>query len=617
MKVWNLAQTHHIVQHPVAEAPACRLKKLAQAAIVEAGDSLSTKVLERAANTKCLRNAERDLHNLFRKEGMVIPVHPETVRLGKVDLPLIYLRTWFQYLLGAHPEYLLGGFQRDQSAQLLLTTYWDNMEHIMPDHSVFSMFDRETWSRCIPFYLHMDEGVSQRKRAILVIAAQGCFGLNTADRYREAYKLAGVRSCDDAAKCMSGAQFHCSKGSTYKSRFLFTAIPKKNYTKTNDAVYHGILRLLAEECCSLMQSGVRCNGTTYYPICMGLKGDGPALGKAGYFTRYFASMGKDRGCCHECLAGCVGIPFEDCRPVAAWVSTIGLQVPWREDRVSPLSQIPGQKESPETFYKPDPFHIYKQSLGGYFVSNSIVLISVDLGLFTAPGQSTAVQNVLDRAYADFEFFVKHEWRGKSINHVKAFTKEIFHFAKLDSYPSARFKGSDCMMLVRWLKHLVLNGPVDSDYLMRTGQNLLIQPRKPFEAQVFAEILKGSAGAAQFFHILHTEGMWLACPVAELLATSCEDVCLSYASLAKLCFEKGLTRFRLEPCLHHFAHFGANMRKQISDKCPYMFNAASHLCEADEDFVGKISRGSRKVHAKSMTRRILDRYLLKLWFEFST
>ena len=296
LEVCNLAQAHHyILEHSVAEAPACRLKKLAQAAIAEAGDSLSTKVLEKAANTTCLRNAERDLHNLFRREGMVIAVHPETVRLGKVDLPLIYLRTWFDYLLGAHPEYLLGGFQKDQSAQLLLSTYWDNMEHIMPDHHVFSMFDRETRSRCIPFYLHMDEGVSQRKRAILVIAAQGCFGLNTADRYHEAYTLAGGRSCDDAATCMSGAQFHSSKGNTFKSRFLFTAIPKKNYTKANDDVYHGALRLLAEECCSLMQSGVLSNGTRYYPICMGMKGDGPALGKAGYFTRYFASMGKAWG----------------------------------------------------------------------------------------------------------------------------------------------------------------------------------------------------------------------------------------------------------------------------------------------------------------------------------
>ena len=37
------------------ETPASRLKKLAKGAIKEAGDSLSTKVLEKAANTTCLR----------------------------------------------------------------------------------------------------------------------------------------------------------------------------------------------------------------------------------------------------------------------------------------------------------------------------------------------------------------------------------------------------------------------------------------------------------------------------------------------------------------------------------------------------------------------------------
>lgn len=31
-------------------------------------------------------------------------------------------------------------------------------------------------------------------------------------------------------------------------------------------------------------------------------------------------------------------------------------------------------------------------------------------------------------------------------------------------------------------------------------------------------------------------------------------------------------------------------------------------------VGRICRGSRMVHAQSMTQRTLDRYLVKLWFE---
>ena len=41
------------------------------------------------------------------------------------------------------------------------------------------------------------------------------------------------------------------------------------------------------------------------------------IGRGGPSIKECPDMGKDHGCCHECLAGYAGIPFEDCRPVAA------------------------------------------------------------------------------------------------------------------------------------------------------------------------------------------------------------------------------------------------------------------------------------------------------------
>ena len=546
---------------------------------------------------------------------MVLPVRSETIRFGKVDLPCIRLRTWWTFLMTRHPKYVLGGFNLGTTSRLLLETFWKNLEKNMPSHAVYSMFDSEARVRCIPFYLHMDEGVGQRKRAVLVISAQTLFGLNTCDRFSEAYKTANVRTPDDAYHCMSGATFHSSKGSTFLSRFLFTTIPKKNYSKKNEDVFHGILRHLAEECCALMQSGINLNGARYYPICLGLKGDAPMLGKAGYFTRYFATMGKNKGCCHECLAGLDTLDFEDCTPQASWIGTIGLEPPWKPTRVSALTQIPSQSLCPEKFYRKDPFHIFKQSLGGYFIASTLVVTACDLGLFTEPGQSTAVANVLDQAYEDFYYYVRFEWKGKNINHLKSFTKEILHFPRVDSFPSARFKGSDCMMLVRWLRHLCLNGKVDPDLVMRPGVSLTQQDGKPFESQLFTQILKASTGAVQFFHILHTEGLWLTPAMARQAADSCQDFCTAYCALARTCYDCKWMRFRLEPCLHHFVHFAVELRQLLDAGVPYIYSPAADLCEADEDFVGKISRGTRVVHMQSMTQRTIDRYLLRLWFEF--
>lgn len=463
--------------------------------------------------------------------------------------------------------------------------------------------------------LHMDEGVGQRKRGVLVVSFQALWGRETASRYYENYKTADVKDDDDAARCMSESQFHASKGTTYRSRFLFTVIPKKNYSKKNEGTFHGMLRHLADAACSML-NGVNIGGTTYFPVCMGLKGDAPMLGKCGYFVRYFATMGKNKGCCHECMAGMDSFGFEDCSPTAAWIQTVGLEVPWRSDRVSPLSLIPGQSLTPEKFYKRDPFHIVKQSLGGHFVSSCIVVLGCDLGLFTNLGQSTAVQNVLDRAYLDFEYYIKHEWSGRTINHIKAFTKEILHYAKVDSFPAARFKGSDTMLLMRWLKHLIMNGPVDAYGVSRPGVSLVGQGNA-FESQVYHQIWKGSRGAVQFFKLLHTEGMWLRPMVAQDVSDSCQAFCESYTVLAKLTFQRGWTRFRLEPCLHHFAHYAFEIRQQVLLGHPWIYNPAVFLCEADEDFIGKIARGSRTVHMQSMTQRTIDRYLLKLWLEYST
>lgn len=605
--------------NPLAKAPANRLKHFARAAIQESRDSLSSRLLEKAANTKCIKNAERDLHILLKRHGMTLPIQPTPVSFvgaNKLEIPCLKLTTWWHYLLSTHPDFLMGGFQFGSMSQLLLDTYWQNMESCFPDHAVFTLHDRETRKRCIPFYLHMDEGVGLRKKAVLVMSAQAVFGLETQTRYNDFYTSSTVRTMDDAAGVMSRAQFHSARGSTYKSRFLFTAIPKKNYSKKNEYVFHGLLEELATECTSLMTTGVKIKDETFYGICMGMKGDAPALAKAGYFTRYFLTMGKGKGCCFECLAGLDGFEFEDCTANASWINTVGLEVPWKPNHVSPLVKVPGYKYSPELFFKRDPFHVFKQCLGGYFISSAIVVMGCDLGLFTFQDDSMAVKAVLERAYNDFEYYVKYEWRGKTINHLKSFTKETFHFPRVDSYPSARFKGSDCMMLLRWLRHLTLNGPVNHDHLLRPGCNLAEESNRPFELQLFKEVLKACSSGLEFFHIIHSEGIWLDLATAKQLADSCQTFCLSYCSLARLCFERGLTRFRLEPCLHQFSHFAVDIRKQLQRSVPFVHSPAPFLCEADEDFIGKICRGSRMVHAQSMTQRTMDRYKIKLWFEYS-
>lgn len=57
-----------------AQAPASRCKRFARSAIDECGDRLGSQALKRAANTKRIKNAERDLHRLFRNVGLTLPL---------------------------------------------------------------------------------------------------------------------------------------------------------------------------------------------------------------------------------------------------------------------------------------------------------------------------------------------------------------------------------------------------------------------------------------------------------------------------------------------------------------------------------------------------------------
>ena len=346
----------------------------------------------------------------------------------------------------------------------------------------------------------------------------------------------------------------------------------------------------------------------------------------GHFTchgsthrRYFATMGKDKGCCPDCMAGvCSAAPFEDCEPDAAWIGTIGLERPWNPNNVSPLSNVPGRQYLPEFFYKRDPFHVFKQSLAGHFISSAIVVMG-ELGYFTdLPGQSCAADKLLERGYEDFAYYVKHEFRGKSINHIKAFTKEILHWPRINSYPAARFKGSDAMMLLRWLKQLVSMGPVGSAGLLRPGISLVDHPKEDSRNPVLGEMLKACEGGLLFFQIMHKEGIWLLRDQAEQMGAACQRFCSSYSRLAQQCFSWKWMRFRMEPCLHHYCHFGVDIRETLnqSPEIQWIPSPAPQNCEQDEDFVGKVARLSRKVHMMTMTRRVIERYLIKLWFEFN-
>ena len=573
------------------------------------------KALTSASNVACIKNSERDLQRLFRREGLSLPIGPTYVRFGASQVPYISLGTWFQFLLEEHPGFLLGGFGLNASG-LLLESFWKNFKSNCPEHKVFDLHETRM-GRCLPFYLHMDEGVGYRKSGVMVMAMQSPFGEQTMEKFVASEPKGGSRCQADLLNRMASAQCSNAKGSTYKSRFLLNTMPKKLYTGPRDHVYYDLCQMIADECKFLMEDGLVVHGEKWFPVVMGLKGDQPALIKCGRFTRSFRSLGEDRGCCWECLAGHSGYPFEDVTGAAAWQSTVGLVDPWMANNASAFVQIPGYDNKVD-FFKRDPFHCFKQSIGGHLAASCIVLLAIDLQVWKVPGQSTEVGQMFKRAFEDFEFFVRFEWRGHVRNNVKAFTREIMHFADAKKFPYSRFKGSDQMLLCRWLKQLVIYGPVFEGDVVRPGiclahRSLRGTMDQEWLRKVCQAVVDACQGAVSFFHTLHCEGLWLERSVAQKMADDCGRFCRAYVDLAQLCHDAHLARFHLEPSLHLFRHFEDDLRRALRrTDLTWVYSPSAHTCEMDEDFVGKVCRTSRTVHgsAESTARRTVDRYLLR-------
>ena len=226
-----------------------------------------------------------------------------------------------------------------------------------------------------------------------------------------------------------------------------------------------------------------------------------------------------KGICPECLAGLDDLPFEDVSWNPRWLPSEGLENPWDDDDdVSPLLQIPGHTARQHEIFRKDPFHIFKQTVGGHWVASAIVLLS-DLGYWSSPGQSNQADVLLEVAYQDFHHFMKNEWQGHHVANIKNFTRALLHWPKIRTFPYGRFKGSDCMLMIRWLAKLIQKGVLMKETHQRQGVSLLDRPLEAWHKPFLQNILLGSTASVEFFpHFAHSRCLAFQGNITELGST---------------------------------------------------------------------------------------------------
>ena len=80
--------------------------------------------------------------------------------------------------------HLLGGHSLTQAKSMLLN-FWSKFRAIHPQHQLWA--EERDLSKCIPIFLHGDEGVTYKKNGVLVLSFQGAigFGSRSSQRARE------------------------------------------------------------------------------------------------------------------------------------------------------------------------------------------------------------------------------------------------------------------------------------------------------------------------------------------------------------------------------------------------------------------------------------------------
>ena len=174
-----------------------------------------------------------------------------------------------------------------------------------------------------------------------------------------------------------------------------------------------------------------------------------------------------------------------------------------------------------------------------------------------------------------------------------------------------------MLCIRWLFQLLQHGCVPLGGSERPRKSLMTQPLAPWHVPFLERMQRACRCSLEFFHLLHSNGVWLSPEVARQMAQCAQTFCGDYSALAKLCHSRGLRRYHLEPTLHYFHHYGIDMIRHLRQhgEVPQLSPGVDN-CEADEDFVGRQARLSRQCHATTTTTRTIERYLIKTYFVHS-
>ncbi|CAE7301043.1 unnamed protein product, partial [Symbiodinium sp. CCMP2592] len=483
------------------------------------------------------------------------------------------------------PYKMVSCLARDAKLEFLhgknnLLEWWRRFAKVEPGHRAFKAAARGDISleRTIPFFSHGDEGRGKKKKGILIWSLRGCVGFGTR-QFQEMHSEAEQKN-----------RMGLNMSASMTSRFLHVAVPKAVYGKNAETVWDAIGRNIAASYERLETKGfLDADGKHYHAVCVGLTGDNPFLAKVAHLERSFArvakSTGEDvsHGICWRCLAGTPNVPFENLNLHPEWSYTIDETLPWSQ--LPPFLRGLGFDEDDlkaPRFLEFDIWHNFHGGTGKHIAASTVAEILPNLEV----GSIDFKFSILQQAY--------ETWRKKSklTLHIGHFDRELFGMEQ----------GYQVLPVGCWSKFS------DTRVLLCFLEDFLRDRALYVPTEITEEALICIAAGNRAFRLSYQGGYWLSSDEARSIGLSGLRCLQSYAKLAFVTLQQSRSRYPMMPKSHYLHHCWREIIL-AAKRHAWVRSPLATSVQMDEDFVGHMSRMSRRVGNQQLMLRTLQRYLV--------
>ena len=325
-------------------------------------------------------------------------------------------------------------------------------------------------------------------------------------------------------------------------------------------------------------------------------GDWPWLTDSGELRRSFRNVPKHKtrktppvGICHQCMAGQLHYDFEQINTVhPKWLGTMFSQnLFWEGAEPSPLSEIPHQLGQMAALWTFDIFHTVHLGIGRSFLASFVVLL--------AELQDDA--NIDDRFLSLTDDYLSWCKRTSHRAHLQKLTKELLGYPTTRTFPTGTWHKGD----------------------LTTVLLAYVQDRFDKDGATWSPMMQLAGRAATSLNTclakMYKSDVWLSPKQARDIGNRGMSFLKAYAGLARMAVQQQLTLWVLQPKFHSFHHIMVELLQSASRG--YCLNTVVFGAQADEDFIGRPARLSRRVTGfpEMCSRRVVSRYLQNCWSEY--